>query len=68
MVLYDDGQPVNDLYESYYSHEQGIRHDLQAIQSEAIQSGMEEMPNFAFVGTFLDEQENCCETPDMKDE
>ena len=68
VVLYDDGQPVNDPYESYYSHEQVIRHDLQAIQSEAIQSGMEEMPNLAFVGTFLDEQENCSETPDMKDE
>ena len=65
VVLYDDGQPVNDPYESYYSHEQVIRHDLQAIQSEAIQSGMEEMPNLAFVGTFL---EKCSETPDMKDE
>ena len=68
VVLYDDGQPVNDPYESYYSHEQIIRHDLQAIQSEAIQSGMEEMPNLAFVGTFLDEQHKCSETPDMKDE
>ena len=68
VVLYDDGQPVNDPYESYYSHEQVIRHDLQAIQSEAIQRGMEEMPNLAFVGTFLDEQEKCSETPDMKDE
>ena len=68
VVLYDDGQQVNDPYESYYSHEQVIRHDLQAIQSEAIQSGMEEMPNLAFVGTFLDEQEKCSETPDMKDE
>ena len=68
VVLYDDGQPVNDPYESYYSHEQVIRHDLRAIQSEAIQSGMEEMPNLAFVGTFLDEHEKCSETPDMKDE
>ena len=68
VVLYDDGQQVNDPYESYYSHEQVIRHDLQAIQSEAIQRGMEEMPNLAFVGTFLDEQEKCSETPDMKDE
>ena len=68
VVLYDDGQPVNDPYESYYSHEQVIRHDLQAIQSEAIQSGMEEMPNLAFVGTFLDEHHKCSETPDMKDE
>ena len=67
VVLYDDGQPVNDPYESYYSHEQVIRHDLQAIQSEAIQSGMEEMPNLAFVGTFLDEHHKCSETPDMKD-
>ena len=68
VVLYEDGQPVNDPYESYYSHEQVIRHDIQAIQSEAIQSGMEEMPNLAFVGTFLDEQEKCSETPDIKDE
>ena len=68
VVLYDKGQPVNDPYESYYSHEQVIRHDLQAIQSEAIQSGMEEMPNLAFVGTFLDEHEKCSETPDMKDD
>ena len=68
VVLYDDGQPVNDPYESYYSHEQVIRHDLQAIQSEAIQSGMEEMPNLAFVGTFSDEQHKCSETPDMKDD
>ena len=68
VVLYDGGQPVNDPYESYYSHEQVIRHDLQAIQSEAIQSGMEEMPNLAFVGTFLDEQHKCSESPDMKDE
>ena len=68
VVLYDEGQPVNDPYESHYSHEQVIRHNLQAIQSEAIQSDMEEMPNLAFVGTFLDEQEKCSETPDMKDE
>ena len=68
VVLYDNGQPVNDPYESYHSHEQVIRHDLQAIQSEAIQSGMEEMPNLAFVGTFLDKQDRCSETPDMKDE
>ena len=68
VVLYNDGQPLNDPYESYYSHEQVIRHDLQAIQSEAIQSGMEEMPNLAFVGTFLDEEDKCSETPDMKDD
>ena len=68
VVLYDDGQPINDPYESYYSHEQIIRHNLQAIQSEAIQSGMKEMANLAFVGTFLDEQQKCSETPDMKDE
>ena len=68
VALYYDGQPVNDPYESYYSHEQVIRHDLQVIQSEAIQSGMEDMPNLAFVGTFLDEHEKCSETPDMKDE
>ena len=68
VALYENGQPVNDPYESYYSHEQVIRHDLRAIQSEAIQSGMEEMPNLAFVGTFLDEQDKCSETPDMKDD
>ena len=69
VALYDNGEPINDPYQSHYSHEQVIRHDLQVIQSEAIRSGLEEMPNLVFVGTFLDEQHKCeCETPDQKDQ
>ena len=67
VVVYENNEPVNDPYESYYTHEQVIRHDLQAIQSKYLQNDMEEMPNLAFVGTFLDEQEKCSEKPDMKD-
>ena len=63
--LSDHGEVV--FYESHYSHEQVIRHDLQAIQSEAARSDIEEMPNLAFVGTFLDEKDTCSETPKEKD-
>ena len=59
---------TNEPYESYYSNEQVIRHDLQVIQSEAARTGMEEMPNLAFVGTFRDQQHTCKETPEDKDE
>ena len=68
VVFYNVGELINEPYESHYSHEQVIRHDLQAIQSEAACSDMEEMPNLAFVGTFLDEKDNCSETPEQKDE
>ena len=68
VAFYDQGRCVNEPYESYYSNEQVIRHDLQVIQSEAARTGMEEMPNFAFIGTFLDQQDACPETPDEKDE
>ena len=62
------GDLTNEPYESHYTHEQVIRHQLLAIQSEAINSGMEEMPNLAFVGTFQDQQHTCPETPDQKDQ
>ena len=67
VVFYNVGELTNEPYESHYSHEQVIRHDLQAIQSEAARSDMEERPNLAFVGTFLDEKDNCSETPKKKD-
>ena len=62
------GVLTNEPYESHYSHEQVIRHDLLAIQSEAACNGIEEMPNLAFVGTFRDQKDNCPETPQKKDE
>ena len=68
VVSYDEGQSINDPYESYYSHEQVIRHNLQAIQAEASQRDMKERPNLAFVGTFLDLAHECSETPGKKDE
>ena len=69
VVFYRDGVQANDPYESYLTNEQVIRHDLLAIQSEVSQKGTEEMPNLAFVGTFLDQQDACPEeTPDQKDE
>ena len=70
VVFYNEaGNPTNDPYESHYSHEQVIRHDLQAIHSEATRSGIDQMPNLAFVGTFLDEKDACRdESPDAKDE
>ncbi|CAI8012668.1 hypothetical protein GBAR_LOCUS8114, partial [Geodia barretti] len=69
VVLYKDGVQANDPYKSYLTNEQVIRHDLLAIQSEVSQKGTEEMPNLAFVGTFLDQQDACPEeTPDQKDE
>lgn len=67
VVVYDDGEPINDPYESYYSHEQVIRHNLQALMTDAMQHGMEEIPSIGFVGTFLDKQDECSETPDDKD-
>ena len=72
VVFYDDGEPINNPYKSYYSHEQVIRHDLQALQTEAVQHHMQaeamlcDMPNIAFVGTFLDKAHECKETPAMK--
>ena len=73
VVFYDDGEPINNPYESYYFHEQVIRHNLQALQAEAVQRRMQaeamqcEMPKIAFVGTFLDKAYKCKETPAMKD-
>ena len=69
VVFYRDGVQANDPYKSYLTNEQVIRHDLLAIQSEASQKGVEEMPSLAFVGTHLDQQDACTEeTPDQKDE
>ena len=68
VAFYEEGMLTNDPYESHYTNEQVIRHDLQVIQSEATRCGIEEMPNLAFVGTFLDQQDCCLETPDEKDE
>ena len=63
-----DGKEVNVPYPSYLTNEQVIRHDLQAIQSQASSNRVEDMPNLAFVGTFLDEQHICTEeSPDEKD-
>ena len=67
VAFYEEGMLTNDPYESHYTNEQVIRHDLQVIQSEATRCGIEEMPNLAFVGTFLDQQDSCPETPDEKD-
>ena len=66
VVLYDEGQSISDPYESYYTHEQVICHNLQALQAEASQRDEKEMPNLAFVGTFLDKKDECSETPAMK--
>ena len=68
VVWYEDGVEVSVPYASYFTNEQVIRHDLLAIQSQASSNGVEEMPNLAFVGTFLDEQHVCTEeSPDEKD-
>ena len=69
VAWYKDGVQVNVPYASYLTNEQVIRHTLQAIQSQASSSDIEEMPNLAFVGTFQDQQHTCtAETPDEKDE
>ena len=69
VVFYRDGVQANDPSKSYLTNEQVIRHNLLAIQSEASQKGVEEMPCLAFVGTHLDLQDDCTEeSPDQKDE
>ena len=69
VAWYKDGVQVNVPYASYLTNEQVIRHTLQAIQSQASSSDIEEMPNLAFVGTFQDQQNTFTEeTPDGKDE
>ena len=69
VVFYNKaGKEDNDPYKSYLTNEQVIRHDLLAIQSVAYQSGLQEIPSLAFVGTFLDEKHKCpSETPNQKD-
>ena len=69
VVFYKKGELANDPYKSYLTNEQVIRHDLLAILSEACNRGKSEIPNLAFVGTHLDQQDSCTdETPDQKDE
>ena len=69
VAWYKDGVQVNVPYASYLTNEQVIRHTLQAIQSQASSSDIEEIPNLAFVGTFEDQQHVCTEeAPDEKDE
>ena len=69
VVFFKEGVQANDPYKSYLTNEEVIRHNLLAIQSEASCNRVEEIPNLAFVGTFLDQQEICTEqTPDQKDE
>ena len=72
VVFFKDGVQTNDPYMSYLTNEQVIRHDLlaiQATQSDSSTRDTNELPNIAFVGTFLDQQNACSEeTPDQKDE
>ena len=69
VALYNTaGVLINEPYESHYTHEHVIREDLLAIQCEAAHCGTDEMPNLAFVGTFLDEKDKCPEeSPEEKD-
>ena len=68
VVLYNDGKAICSPYKSHYTNEQVIRHDLQAIHSEATRCGLDHIPSIAFVGTHIDLQHTCPETPDEKDE
>ena len=70
VALYNTaGELINEPYESHYTHEHVIREDLLAIQCEASHCGTDEMPNLAFVGTYLDEKDKCPEeSPEAKDE
>ena len=69
MAFYKDGEQTCAPYESHYTNEQVIRHDLQVIQSEAARCGIEHMPNLVFVGTHRDKYSpmSCAESPDQKD-
>ena len=69
VALYNTaGVLINEPYESHYTHEHVIRQDLLAIQCEATRCGTDEIPNLAFVGTFLDEKDKCPEeSPEEKD-
>ena len=70
VAFYKEGELTCAPYESHYTNEQIIRHDLQVIQSEATHCSIDHMPNLAFVGTHLDEYSpsKCPESPDQKDE
>ena len=67
--FYKDGKSVCKPYESHYTNENVIRHELQVVYSETMHCGDKCMPNLAFVGTHLDIyfQEGCSESPDEKD-
>ena len=70
VAFYKKGELTCAPYESHYTNEQIIRHDLQVIHSEATRLGMKHMPNLIFVGTHLDKYcpNTCPESPDQKDE
>ena len=70
VAFYKEGELTCAPYESHYTNEQVIRHDLQVIHSDATHCGVEYMPNLAFVGTHLDQYSpnTCPESPDQKDE
>ena len=70
VAFFKEGEQTCTPYESHYTNEQVIRHDLQVLQSEATRCGVQHMPNLAFVGTHLDtySPESCSESPDQKDE
>ena len=69
VAFYKEGKLTCAPYESHYTNEQVIRHDLQVIQSEAARSSIGRTPNLVFVGTHLDtySPSNCPESPDEKD-
>ena len=68
VAFYKDGEQTCAPYESHYTNDQVIRHDLQVIQSEAARCGIEHMPNLVFVGTHLDKYSpvSCAESPDQE--
>ena len=70
VAFYKEGKLTCTAYESHYTNEQVIRHDLQVIQSEAARSGVDRIPNLVFVGTHHDvyPSSSCSESPDEKDE
>ena len=70
VVFFKNGKQTCAPYESHYTNEQVIRHDLQVVQSEAMRRGIQHVPNLAFVGTHLDAYtpQTCPESPDQKDE
>ena len=70
VAFYKEGELTCAPYESHYTNEQVIRHNLQVLQSEGTRCGVDHMPNLAFLGTHLDtySPKSCSESPDEKDE